>query len=73
MTLKEFSQVLRRCKATPRLRYVQPTIHARTHDITTVTFFMSDGEVELTITNNPDEDFVLAEAVNAFLDAKEAE
>ncbi|CAM3631187.1 hypothetical protein MEZE111188_00175 [Mesobacillus zeae] len=54
------------------MRYIQPTIHARTYDIVAVIFFTSDEIVELTITNNPDENFVLLDAVNEYLDGLEA-
>lgn len=68
MTRKQFGDFMKRCKADFRVRYVEPTFHPRADIITSIKIHQVDESVEFTITNNPDPNFDLNEAVNEYLD-----
>ena len=68
MDLRQFNAFMKRCNTTWGVRYVTPTIHARVSAIVAITIHTSDESKEFTITNNPDENFNLNDAVNEYLD-----
>lgn len=73
MDLKQFNAFMKRCNTSIRVRYVTPTIHARVNTIVAITIHTSEESKEFTITNNPDENFDLNDAVNKYLDELNSE
>lgn len=71
-TVDEFNAIIRRCRDIPQVRYVRPTIHPGFRVIVAIDLITTDGNIEFTITNNPDENFELTKAVNEYLDGLEA-
>lgn len=67
MDLSQFNEFMKKCDEKMIIRYVTPTIHAHFKVITSVIIHTSYESVEFTITNNPDPNFNLNEAVNNYI------
>lgn len=70
MSVSEFNVFMKRCDDDFRVRYVTPVIHPRVKLVVAITLDMVDESVKFTITNNPDENFNLNNAVNDYLDKR---
>ncbi|MBA9027583.1 hypothetical protein [Peribacillus huizhouensis] len=71
-TVSELNAIMKRCANIGRVRYVRPTIHPGFRKVVAFDLFTTDETREFTITNNPDENFNLTQAVNDYLDELEA-
>ena len=69
MNLEQFNEFMKKCNEKMIIRYITPTIHAHFKIVTAIEIHTSVESKKFSITNNPDDNFVLNDAVNEYLDS----